>query len=378
MNDNLAVSLLAKVTKWDDKRLTKELPKLSFMARTKYDSYSQFDPGFRFMSSFAQWMSQFDKSDVETIYSVFNRHLTFISSEQIKYLVDLMYSSKIKPFIRNLSASKSGLSNYQLKKIENSQEYKIQERLSLIVGLSDGSHIDILRRSGGFSNEQVLPIYYPNEEKLQDISDELCKDDLLKGTNRNLFESLFLIDDFTASGTSFARKEDNKFKGKIVKVLKGLKPKENGEEKASGDESKIVLSDLFVKDRIVVNALFCIATEEAIANIKRQVNQFLVENDMTNLIQFNVDCVQLVKTEEIAQIKQHPGLKNVVKKDQYYDWTIILNDSYRKGKHDEPYWGFNECGLLLVLSHNTPNNTLPVIWEDTDKFRGLFPRISRH
>lgn len=378
MNDNLAVSLLAKVTKWDDKRLTKELPKLSFMARTKYDSYSQFDPGFRFMSSFAQWMSQFDKSDVETIYSAFNRHLTFISSEQIKYLVDLMYSSKIKPFIRNLSASKSGLSNYQLKKIENSQEYKIQERLSLIVGLSDGSHIDILRRSGGFSNEQVLPIYYPNEEKLQDISDELCKDDLLKGTNRNLFESMFLIDDFTASGTSFARKEDNKFKGKIVKVLKGLKPKENGEEKASGDESKIVLSDLFVKDRIVVNALFCIATEEAIANIKRQVNQFLVENEMTNLIQFNVDCVQLVKTEEIAQIKQHPGLKNVVKKDQYYDWTIILNDSYRKGKHDEPYWGFNECGLLLVLSHNTPNNTLPVIWEDTDKFRGLFPRISRH
>jgi len=378
MNDNLAVSLLAKVTKWDDKRLSKELPKLSFMARTKYDSYSQFDPGFRFMSSFAQWMSQFDKADVETIYSVFNRHLTFISSEQIKYLVDLMYSSKIKPFIRNLSASKSGLSKFQLKKIENSQEYKIQERLSLIVGLSDGSHTDILRRSGGFSNEQVLPIYYPNEEKLQDISDELCKDDLLKGTNRNLFESLFLIDDFTASGTSFARKEDDKFKGKIVKVLKGLKPKENGEDKALGDESKIVLSDLFVKDRIVVNALFCIATEEAIANIKRQVNQFLVENDMTNLIQFNVDCVQLVKTEEIAQIKQHQGLKNVVKKDQYYDWTIILNDSYRKGKHDEPYWGFNECGLLLVLSHNTPNNTLPVIWEDTDKFRGLFPRISRH
>ena len=91
MNDNLAVSLLAKVTKWDDKRLSKELPKLSFMARTKYDSYSQFDPGFRFMSSFAQWMSQFDKEDVEVIYSAFNKHLTFISSEQIKYLVDLMY-----------------------------------------------------------------------------------------------------------------------------------------------------------------------------------------------------------------------------------------------------------------------------------------------
>lgn len=378
MNDSLAVSLLDKVTKWGDGRLSRELPKLSFMARTKYDSYSQFDPGFRFMSSFAQWMSQFDKEDVETIYSAFNKHLTFISSEQIKYLVDLMYSSKIKPFIRNLAASKAGLSRYQLNKIEKSPEYKIQERLSLIVGLSDGSHIDILRRSAGFSNEQVLPMYYPNEEKLQDMSNELLNDQLLKGTNRNLFESLFLIDDFTASGTSFARKENKKFKGKIIKVLKGLKPKENSDEVETSDESKIVLSDLFVKDKIRVNALFCIATEESIVNIQREVSQFLSENGMIDLVQFNVDCVQLVKTEEIDRIKKHLGLKNVLKKDKYYDWNKILNDSYRKGKHDEPYWGFNECGLLLVLSHNTPNNTLPVIWEDTDKFRGLFPRISRH
>jgi hypothetical protein len=378
MNDNLAVSLLAKVTKWDDKRLSKELPKLSFMARTKYDSYSQFDPGFRFMSSFAQWMSQFDKEDVETIYSAFNKHLTFISPEQIKYLVDLMYSSKIKPFIRDLSASRAGLSRYQLNKIEKSQEYIIQKRLSLVVGLSDGSHTDILRRTAGFSNEQVLPMYYPNQEKLQDMYDELQKDSLLKGTSRNLFDSLFLVDDFTASGTSFARKEDDKFKGKIVKVLKGLKPKEAGTDGKTGDESSIELSDLFVKDKIKVNALFCVATEEAVENINREVGNYLSDNGMNDLIQFNVDCVQLIKSEEIDIIKNYPGLKNVLKKDKYYDWMAILTDSYRKGKHDEPYWGFNECGLLLVLSHNTPNNTIPVIWEDTSKFRGLFPRISRH
>lgn len=337
MNDNLAVSLLAKVTKWDDKRLSKELPKLSFMARTKYDSYSQFDPGFRFMSSFAQWMSQFDKEDVETIYSAFNKHLTFISSEQIKYLVDLMYSSKIKPFIRDLAASRAGLSRYQLNKIETSQEYKIQKRLSLVVGLSDGSHTDILRRTAGFSNEQVLPMYYPNQEKLQDMYDELQKDSLLKGTSRNLFESLFLVDDFTASGTSFARKEEGKFKGKIIKVLKGLKPKEASTDGKSGDESSIELSDLFVKDKIKVNALFCVATEEAVENINREVGNYLSDNGMNDLIQFNVDCVQLIKSEEIELIKNHSGLKNVLKKDKYYDWTAILTDSYRKGKHDEPY-----------------------------------------
>ena len=289
-----------------------------------------------------------------------------------------MYSSKIKPFIRDLSASRAGLSRYQLNKIEKSQEYIIQKRLSLVVGLSDGSHTDILRRTAGFSNEQVLPMYYPNQEKLQDMYDELQKDSLLKGTSRNLFDSLFLVDDFTASGTSFARKEDDKFKGKIVKVLKGLKPKEAGTDGKTGDESSIELSDLFVKDKIKVNALFCVATEEAVENINREVGNYLSDNGMNDLIQFNVDCVQLIKSEEIDIIKNYPGLKNVLKKDKYYDWTAILTDSYRKGKHDEPYWGFNECGLLLVLSHNTPNNTIPVIWEDTSKFRGLFPRISRH
>ena len=165
---------------------------------------------------------------------------------------------------------------------------------------------------------------------------------------------------------------------KIIKVLKGLKPKETGSEGKMGEESDIELSDLFVKDKINVNVLFCVATEEAIANINREVWQYINENNMTDLIQFNVDCVQLIKTEEINRVKNYPGLKNVLKKDKYYDWSAILTDSYRKGKHDEPYWGFNECGLLLVLSHNTPNNTMPVIWEDTSKFRGLFPRISRH
>ena len=156
-----------------------------------------------------------------------------------------------------------------------------------------------------------------------------------------------------------------------------MKPKEAGSEGSADDESK-ELSDLFVKGQVKVSVLFCVATEEAITNIKREVGKYLSDNGMNDLIQFNVDCVQLIKTEEINLIKTHPGLKNVLKKDKYYDWSSILTDSYRKGKHDEPYWGFNECSLLLVLSHNTPNNTMPVIWEDTSKFRGLFPRISRH
>lgn len=36
--------------------------------------------------------------------------------------------------------------------------------------------------------------------------------------------------------------------------------------------------------------------------------------------------------------------------------------------------GFGECGLLFVLSHKTPNNSLPILYARNDTWIGLFPR----
>jgi hypothetical protein len=36
--------------------------------------------------------------------------------------------------------------------------------------------------------------------------------------------------------------------------------------------------------------------------------------------------------------------------------------------------GFGSCGLLFVLSHKTPNNTLPILHANKATWRGLFPR----
>lgn len=36
--------------------------------------------------------------------------------------------------------------------------------------------------------------------------------------------------------------------------------------------------------------------------------------------------------------------------------------------------GYSNCGLLLVLSHKTPNNTIPVIHVYHDGWKGIFPR----
>jgi hypothetical protein len=42
-------------------------------------------------------------------------------------------------------------------------------------------------------------------------------------------------------------------------------------------------------------------------------------------------------------------------------------------------YGFADCRLPVVLSHNTPNNSLFLLWAEAEhNVRGLFPRVSRH
>ena len=36
--------------------------------------------------------------------------------------------------------------------------------------------------------------------------------------------------------------------------------------------------------------------------------------------------------------------------------------------------GYGGCGLLFVLCHKTPNNTVPILHANHPKWRGLFPR----
>lgn len=372
MKGELANSLLHAVTEWDAEQLDSELPLINFMANMKYDHYDQFMPGSRFLSNLVKWLAQFEtKAEKDKVYRFFKENLIFISSTQMSYLIDLMYSTRIKPVIRELAARRvgnNGIPSYYVQKIEKSDSFLNQKRLSLIVGLSDGSHTDMLRRAGNFSNEQMLTIYYPNEEKMQEMLEKLKLVENLKKQERTKFETLFLIDDFTASGTSFVRKEEGKYKGKIVKIFEGLQ--------TSFSNNVQTLKSLF-PDKVDINIVFCIATESGLKAIKDGLGAYISEKNLQNSISYTVNAVMIIKDAISEDIKADVELEQILKNPRYFDEEDVVTDRYKNGKHDKPYYGYNECALPIVLAHNTPNNSLPLLWQ-ANKFKGLFPRINRN
>lgn len=387
MNSNLASQLLSNVMGWDYAGLNSERPELEFMGSMKYDAYDRFMPGTRFMSSLVQWLSQFDEEDRATVLEFVKKKLVFISSTQMNYLVGLLYDLKIRPILLKKSTENTGKPSYMLCNKEVQKQFEIEKRSSLVVGLSDGAHTDILRRSAGFSNEQVLTNYYPDEKKLKDMLDDLKKDKKLKGIEKPYFRSIFLIDDFTASGKSFVRYDDKekRFKGKLSKIIDQLCAKNierTKEELAEGKKEELHLSYLLDPEQqmIHIDILFCMATHKAEENIRKSLDDFLKKRGYNN-VKYHIHVVQPLDESLSKGITENPDLMKVLEKPQYLHQELKDDKAYNVGSTVRPYLGFDECALPVVLSHNTPNNSLPILWQDADddkQFKGLFPRISRH
>lgn len=378
MNSNLANQLLVSIMKWDAPTLASERATLEFMGSMKYDAYDRYMPGMRFMSSLVQWLNDIEEGDRDKAYKFIKDKLVFISSTQMNYLVDLLYDSKIRPILLDMATVEMRMPSYKRSSKLVRSRFEVEKRSALIVGLSDGAHTDILRRSAGFNNEQVLTNYYPDGKKLKDMLEELRKDDKLEGIAEPYFRRIFLIDDFTASGKSFIRydKSDKKYHGKLKKIIDELCTKGTAEREQKIEHLGYLLNPN--QDKIQIDILFCIATEKARTNIKNNLNEYLKSVNWQDKVEFNIHIVQLLEEKLSNDIINDKDLMEVLKKDEHFVKESVISKSYKVGKNDNPWLGFDECALPIVLAHNTPNNSLPIIWQDAERFHGLFPRISRH
>lgn len=136
MRDELAETLLAKVMGWSDEEKARERAILQDLARYKYDEYQQYAPGRRFIESLALWLRQFETAEErKTAYGFVRKRLVFISTSELRQLVDLSYPTAIRPSLIALAARRAGIDSLRVKAIVDSPAYRMALRQTLFLGL---------------------------------------------------------------------------------------------------------------------------------------------------------------------------------------------------------------------------------------------------
>ncbi|WP_260706623.1 phosphoribosyltransferase-like protein [Edaphobacter flagellatus] len=370
MNNQLAEELLSKVMGWQPADFNQVGLELQAMASYKYDEYQQFSPGMRFTESLARWLSQFTPDERPVALDYIRKHLVFISTAELNHLVSIAYPDCIRPLLLDLAAKKAGIEPWRKRQIAASDAFRVLQRKTLFLGLSDGARTDVFRRANPLlTNEQVRQSHEPSRERidglvkdlkiaLKDMGEPVAAEESTEQSDP-AFEVVVLMDDFSASGISYLRlTEDGAVTGKIGKFLVNLANPENP------------LSKLVVKEGREVILVLYLATakveEKLMAQRKALEERFGVK--------LNIIVVQRLPNETILIEGAKPDIDALIKK--YYDDTNET-DATRLGGTDLRY-GFAGCGLPLVLSHNTPNNSLGLLWADGPQMRSLFPRVTRH
>ena len=367
MKDELAEALLARVMGWDQQKVAAERAVLQDMARYKYDEYQQFAPGQRFIESLALWLRQFPAGEARAVaYEFVRRRLVFISSAEMDQLVSLSFPTLIRPWLMAQAAQSAGLPTYRMKAIEAHEAYQLLLRQTLFLGLSDGANTGRFRRANPFlSNEQVWHAYEISDEKAADF-----KKKLKKGLKQKLgrdptddesrYHAVVLIDDFTASGRTYLRDDpDDGPTGKIQKIWTKLK------------EPNSVFAEFVDQDNVALLVVFYVAAAQAIDHLRETLPGILgLKPDILKVVH------PLPADIRVLGGADQPFL-DLAKDDCFFD--AAADDEHGAVGGTSKRYGFADCRLPLVMSHNTPNNSLFLLWAEAEhSVQGLFPRVSRH
>ncbi len=364
MRDRLAERLLAEVMDWSIEDVARERPILQSMAKYKYDEYQKFSPGMRFIESFALWLGQFkDLEERRSAYDFVRDRLIFISNDEMTHFVEMAYPDLIEPHLIARVAREKAIEPWKIKKIKESDQFQTARRKTLFLGLSDGSRIDLFRRSNPeLTHEQIYLTYEVADDRADSLLKKLAADlALQEGEEAEEsigFETVVLLDDFSGSGISYMRKGNDGPDGKVVKFFNSI-----------ADRSRNI-SKLIHREKTQFILVLYIATEQAQRYFESMIASTLGEWTP----RFTVDVVNAlpdaIRLAPDRSCELNPLIEN------YYDKS--LEDKHTDLGGDGVRFGFGLCGLPLILPHNTPNNSLALLWGDSKNLKALFPRVSRH
>jgi hypothetical protein len=276
----------------------------------------------------------------------------------MQHLVELLYPEVIRPRILADVARSANIPTYMVwSKSDTVALYKKFLRQSLFFGLSDGARIDTFRRSttGLISNEQVMLATEISDGKWKQVLRKLREDE---GSDAK-FRAIFLIDDFNATGTTLA--------GKLERFWDNFKQYQISESHMTPEWLLYVHHYVCTHD-----AAEKVVQEDAGTRESRPGNWFERAHFSHSL--------ELPSALKINEVNAGP-FWNLIQ--TYYDRSIET-DHTRKGGFEDVKLGFGYCALPLVFEHNAPNNSIPLLWAETDgndgqhAMRPLFRRRQRH
>lgn len=362
MKRELALKLLDRVMQWDSERAGQELEWLSLMSRMKYDGYRGFVPGLRFIESLADWLQQFRPDERQAAYDFLRRHLVYISGPEIEQLVELFYPETVRRRLIRAFADQAHIPVYRVwARHDTIRRYEVLLRRTLFIGLSDGARVDVFRRAntGVISNEQVVVAPHITSEKWRDLLNKLRKD---TGDSSARFAFVYVFDDFTGSGRTLLRKDDDgQWTGKLQRLWT---------EMQKIRETHLCKNWTLCVHHYVSSSQARRSIEETQERARRERKEEWFQN-----VEFSYG-LELSENLPVKKSCDQKFLTLVVK---YYDKAI---ESEHTGKNIG--FGYYDCGLPLVLEHNTPNNSVALLWAETDgadgqhAMRPLFRRRQRH
>lgn len=387
---------------------------LQFLADYKYNKYEMYHPGRLFLENLSLWLQQFEEDERDAALDFVRKALIFISQQEFQQLAGVVYHEVIKWRQFLAAAVLGGSPQHKVRAIRESAEFKKVSRASLYVGMSDGARIDYIRRHNlEISNEQVLPYYETSPAKVKQLLSELRAE--LRDPQAT-FLCLFLIDDFCGSGRTLLREVvtsplGNRCEPPAIPPLWRSRlrfyPESNelewlyqGEisaserqallEMGSGEEYVSVVNTLVGKantqDTILKGALFKVASGDLVGVLDPNAAVFFCPLLATEHALKRLRPLMTRLPGRFSQTRILPGatIDSHVKITSATTPIGELCEKYYSDDFGDHHtgcvkFGFDNCGLPLILHHNTPNNSIYLLWaRRREDFSPLFVRYERH
>lgn len=370
MNQDLALKVLGQIMEWDDDRARREFAWLKLMARLKYDGYRAFQAGMRFTESLVTWLQQFKSHDErETAYAFVRHALVYIGPMEMQRLVEQFYPKTVRDLLVHMAAAECNMQPYRVFADAHGVIRRLR-RQTLFMGLSEGARVDAIRHAnaGVLTNEQFVQVTQIDTAKWKDMLENLRDD---RNDRNARFRLIYLIDDFIGTGTTFLRRDDNgKWKGKLVRFKDSV-------DRANED----LVGDRLFEDGWELCVHHYVATSTAVKAITDRLEEYIKSSE--GWMGVPRTSFGLILPSGLP-IKWGAGYDDFIKLTQRYYNPAIETKHTNVGGVCHMGLGYGGCALPLVLEHNTPNNSIALLWAESDgdsgspAMRPLFHRRERH